>query len=476
MKNKIIAALSIALALIFTGQGLVQASTTQLQFVQTPTDALYNSISASVTTMIITPYPVDLDGNKLTMNDFGLNPTLTIDPKVSGIEEIIGFTGIVDNGNNTATLTGLTRDLTSKAPYTSAGTGKQHGAGAVVVFSNNPQMYARLASLENIETITGLWTYSTSPIVPTPTTPTQVANKAYVDAVALAGCSNASTILQGCVQIPTALQMASSTASGSTGALLVVPTSLSTSTPGYAGLWNVVSLNDGKLSPNWLNGTGETYTLSGGLLSTATTTFTATTTIAASSLNKALVLNTLPYYLPPIRAASSTVLSENGSGSLSWEPVVANHYSWNLASAVGLPGATQHANQATSTFVIIPANVMAASSTLVIDLTINTVINSGAGSATYYITNDADPTGTPLISFTGSSVSAKENEHLVLINQSSTGVQKWSLFETGTTGSITSSSINTTNGLTLDLISTVAIPSSGNITAQYVVGSALLNP
>lgn len=131
-----------------------------LNFVQTPSITLYSSISGTATSMRVTPYPVDLDGNKLTIASFGTNPTLTVDPKVKNTEEIISFTAITDNGDNTATLTGLSRDLASQYPYTTTGTGKNHSAGAIVVFSNNPQMYNRLAGKENDETISGNWTFT----------------------------------------------------------------------------------------------------------------------------------------------------------------------------------------------------------------------------------------------------------------------------------------------------------------------------
>ncbi len=140
--------------------------TVNLKFVQTPAIALYTGLSAVATTARITPYPVDLNGVKLTITDFGNLPTITVDPKISGYEEIISFTGITDNGDNTATLTGLSRNLDSKYPYTGTGTGKTHGASAVIVFSDNPQTFGRLAGKDNDETITGQWTFVNTPIVP----------------------------------------------------------------------------------------------------------------------------------------------------------------------------------------------------------------------------------------------------------------------------------------------------------------------
>ena len=136
------------------------------QFVETQPIALYVPLAPGATSAIVTPYPLDIQTNKkLVFADFGTTPTVTVDPGVSGFEEIISFTGITDNGNNTATLTGLTRNLIGQSPYTSAGTGKNHGSNAVVVFSNNPQMYARLASLENANSFTALQKFTAGAVI-----------------------------------------------------------------------------------------------------------------------------------------------------------------------------------------------------------------------------------------------------------------------------------------------------------------------
>ena len=138
-----------------------------IKLVETPPIALYQSITGTSTSAIITPYPTDLDGVKLTYTDFGDTPTFTIDPGVVSTEEIISFTGITDNGDGTATLTGLTRNLLGKSPYTaSSNPGRSHGATAVIVFSDNPQVYSRFAAKENNETITGVWTFSNFPVTP----------------------------------------------------------------------------------------------------------------------------------------------------------------------------------------------------------------------------------------------------------------------------------------------------------------------
>lgn len=131
------------------------------KIVQTPQVQFYSGISGTDVTARITPYPRDVQtGAKLTFADFGSSPTLTADPKVLGYEEIIGFTGLIDNGDDTATITGLTRNLLGKYPYfTPTPPGKQHGANSIIVFSNNPEQEARAAFKENDETITGVWNF-----------------------------------------------------------------------------------------------------------------------------------------------------------------------------------------------------------------------------------------------------------------------------------------------------------------------------
>lgn len=51
------------------------------------------------------------------------------------------------------------------------------------------------------QTVAGIKTFTSSPVVPTPTSGTQVANKAYVDSVATSGAPDASTTTKGLVQL-----------------------------------------------------------------------------------------------------------------------------------------------------------------------------------------------------------------------------------------------------------------------------------
>lgn len=81
------------------------------------------------------------------------------------------------------------------------------------------------------QTVAGVKTFSSSPIVPTPTTDYQVATKKYADDLSFAGVNNASDIAKGIVQEATQSEVNTGTATGSTGARLYVnPSFLPSST------------------------------------------------------------------------------------------------------------------------------------------------------------------------------------------------------------------------------------------------------
>lgn len=277
---KIIAGIVLLAFAAFAVDSVTTALATTLKVVQTPKMSLYAGIGASATSMRVTPFPRDLDNIKLTYSDLGDNPTITIDPGIKNIEEIISFTSLVDNGDNTATFGGLTRNLPSKFPYTTGGTGRPHGASAVVVFSNNPQIYGRLAAKENDESITGRWNFST--ILPfsslSATATNQFLTLGQAAGMANAGAATATESITGISRLATALQQASSTASTSVTPL-VLQAQYASSSPvvgcavGYttvvgAGCVPVAGLN-GKISALWIELTSLT----------STSTFNATTSL-----------------------------------------------------------------------------------------------------------------------------------------------------------------------------------------------------
>ncbi len=124
----------------------------------------------------------------------------TIAPRTSS-SEFISFTGITQNADGTATLTGVTRGLAKKYPFTTSSVFKlPHSGQSVFILSDAPQVFAEYATLINDETFLGQITFAIPPIGVNP-----------------GGAPNASTSIQGLVQETTVSQLNAGT---STGAIL----------------------------------------------------------------------------------------------------------------------------------------------------------------------------------------------------------------------------------------------------------------
>jgi hypothetical protein len=104
---------------------------------------------------------------------------------------------------------------------------------------------AETVKLTGNQTVDGVKTFSSSPVVPTPTTDMQASTKKYVDDIAIAGSPDASTTAKGIVEIATRTEINAKTGTGSTGAILVVPASLAPTFEVTAGATHsLVSLAD----------------------------------------------------------------------------------------------------------------------------------------------------------------------------------------------------------------------------------------
>ena len=133
----------------------------------------------------------DIYGNILTMADFGDTGYITLEPDTNN-EEAATFTGIVANANLTYTLTGVKTAL-AKSPYTeTSGLVRQHSGGTKVVVTDSVAFWNTFGNKANDETLTGRW--GTAVV---PSAGNDLANKTYVDGVAIAGSPDASTITKG---------------------------------------------------------------------------------------------------------------------------------------------------------------------------------------------------------------------------------------------------------------------------------------
>lgn len=202
------------------------------------------------------------------------------------------------------TVTVSTRGIDAVSGTTTATSLKYaHRRGADVKITDYPTLTVISRIFQAIDTALVPIKYDPSIVTATFTDRAQIVNKGYVDDAAFSGAGviNATTAARGIVQLATGLQIAASTGAGSSGATLVIPASLSTST------WNKGS-NTNIIPVTALNGYMDTNFLSP----------YASTTWAASSTAKA-TFHGLPYNFPSVRGASSTALSEDGSGNLTFE-------------------------------------------------------------------------------------------------------------------------------------------------------------
>jgi hypothetical protein len=134
-----------------------------------------SGISSSATSITLTSFTIPQNGYKILSTDLSSVFYITIDPGNTSRQEIVSCTGVTQNANGTATLTGCTRGLNPVQPYTETSSLKfPHGGGSKVIISNPPHIYEQYGALANDETITGYWKS------PDPVDATDIANKQWV--------------------------------------------------------------------------------------------------------------------------------------------------------------------------------------------------------------------------------------------------------------------------------------------------------
>jgi len=192
-----------------------------------------SGITLSATSAVLTSmeYP---DGTLIVMADFGTLGYITFEPETEK-EENASFTGITQNANGTATITGLTRGLAFKTPYTADLALRQsHSGGSLARISNSAPFYNELTNKNNDETINNAWTFpSTEAARPQNNADTDTAILAalvtfgQLSRTSFAGVSDASTVSKGIVEIATQTEVNEGDDSGSTTApVVVIPSTL----------------------------------------------------------------------------------------------------------------------------------------------------------------------------------------------------------------------------------------------------------
>lgn len=282
------------------------------QFVGGDTYYLAGSgVSSSASTIPLSGFTIKKTGQPLQIADFGSTYIYgTLEPSNSTKKEFVSCSGVTQNSDGTANLTGCTRGLSPITPYTASTTLRSaHSGGSTFIISNSPAFYDKFVVKNNDGTISGLMVFSSTSVPkldynPSATTWTGLASTTFVTLgkladTSFAGTVDASTAVKGIVQLLTGAQAASSTQYGSTGAWGVLGGNLATDTPNTSTRAGRIPMTNllGYLDKTWMD-------------------WTATTTILASSpTTNPLVLNGIPYAFPSAQGASSTVWMNNGSGS-----------------------------------------------------------------------------------------------------------------------------------------------------------------
>jgi hypothetical protein len=281
-------------------------------YVQTQYFTLYGSGAIVGTATITLRNFKDIDGTNLTMADFGTKGFATIEPNNGTQEEQVSFSGVTQNANGTATLTGV-KSVLMKYPYTeTAGTSKTHAGGTKFVISNTAGFYNTFANKYNDETITGYWAFPT-PLSSSTTAPATVG---YVNGVAFAGVPTSSESNLGGTFLATQLQMGSSTYDANEPRVLY--SRYATSSPYTAGIWIPITQANGKLSKSFTDLTAD-YAWTG---THSFVTTTATTSTITNLNNTTIYSNNL--YLGP---TSTAPLVLGTTTTLHTHPVFSGTYS-----------------------------------------------------------------------------------------------------------------------------------------------------
>lgn len=376
----------------------------------------------------------------------------TIAPQTSQ-SEFISFTGITQNNDGSATLTGVQRGLDRSYPYTASTTlTLPHAGQSRLILSNPPQVYNSYGALANPNTWVAVNTFGS-------TTPpaydfdpvwanfsTQIfADVSYVNSVVAAGAANGSETVKGIYQLATAAQAALSTSLGSTGARLALGANLATSTPGLSTV------------------TGDIPTLTGSFLNQA-----------FINLTQAFTFSTTTQYFANIGTLTATTSARlpanTTAGGLpilttSYVPIkytLINTTTFNTSNGTG-NGTTFGTSTDSLT---IPAGVFAASSTIAIFAANNDneFCNIGGGGTATCTLLLRDSLGDTLASVsTSGNGNSKGTVNINIFNQNNTSSQKYitsliplpitAVQYVSTTGS---AAVNTSGTITLFLVAQIS--------------------
>lgn len=317
---------------------------------------LQASINSSQTTITLSSFTEPSSGIPYTMSY--LNSVIeygTINPN-SPTSEFISFSGITQNANGTAILTGVTRGLGRSYPYIASTTLAHSVPGQTqFILSAPPEFYNQYYVLQNTATSSGTLIFgsTTQPRYdgnPTFANPLSLIDKAYADALSITGAPTSTFSGMGVVWLATRAQTAAGTASSTSGAPLVIPNRNASSTYNgstvFQGLLPALR-STFDIDPNFIaTSSGNNYVWGGLHTFNATTTF-ATTTVASSTITSANFGNasTTSFRIANLASTTNLVVSGTCKGCTVPTQVTSTFTSpsssYSTASATATCGGTQ---------------------------------------------------------------------------------------------------------------------------------------
>ncbi len=262
--------------------------------------------------------------------------------------------------------------------------------------------------------MTGLWSFTGElPTVDkTATTSLQIVNKALLDNTTNQGAATSTELNGGIVELATQIEQASTTDDGTGNKPLALYAKYSTSTPdgtSQAGLFTVISKNNGKLHQLWLDLT-EAFTWSGAHI------FNSTVDIEADA-GANVTFNTVAYEYPSSDGSNGQVLQTSGAGVLSYTNNSAGAFTFSTTTDIVTT------TSATTSPLVIPAGGLTASSTIEVWGSTSCVDSSGGAACTFELRDSAGVTMASCGHSTDSGVTAPYNFHIILSNTSTTANQ-----------------------------------------------------
>ncbi len=240
---------------------------------------LSSSISSTATSSILVSSVLDRDGIALPLTSTNKG-YFTIEPGVSAREESIVCTGV---NTTTVALTGCTRGLlaTGTSETGSSTLAFAHNAGSKIIMTDIAQFFGNFVDIWNDQDIAGIKNYSSSPLVPSPTTDLQAVNKVYVDNLVASGVATSTPTTFGGGKLSTRLEASNGIYDANDPKFLY--SGIASSSPQIATSSVMMSESDGKLNIGYID-FSEAWTRTGDT-TLASTTITADLTMASSSVS-----------------------------------------------------------------------------------------------------------------------------------------------------------------------------------------------